>query len=88
VDDAGKATTAAGAALTGGLVDQEHASQYVAEYFRVEDVPEMVQKIAAEKQADAALLEQQMMQQMQQETQAGAAPTNGANGVGGGHPPQ
>jgi hypothetical protein len=52
LDDALSAAQAASAAKEAGLVDQEHASRFVAEHFGVEDVPGMVAKITQEKQAE------------------------------------
>ena len=54
------ATTAASTAKMAGVIDDEHASKFVAEYFGVEDVPAMMKKIKAE----AAEKENQMTQSM------------------------
>jgi hypothetical protein len=58
VEEVVNATRAAGLAKTTGLIDQEHATAHVAEYFHVEDVPAMVAKIkteAKEAQNDLAM---------------------------------
>lgn len=47
------AVNAAGTAKTFGLIDQRHASEYVAEDFQVEDVTDMIKKVAAEQKAAA-----------------------------------
>lgn len=49
--DINLATTSAAHAKVSGLIDNEHASKFVAEYFMVEDVQAMLKKIKAE--ADA-----------------------------------
>jgi hypothetical protein len=59
--DVVQSTQAATLAKTGGLIDQEHATKFVADSFRVEDVPAMLKKIAAEKQAQQEQLEQMSM---------------------------
>jgi hypothetical protein len=59
--DAQAATTAATAANAGGLLDQEHAVAFVAPYFKVEDAAGMLKKIKAEKAAEQAALDAQMM---------------------------
>jgi hypothetical protein len=51
------AATAASTAVETGLIDHEHGSNYVAEYFGVEDVPKMLKKITDEKTAQQAALE-------------------------------
>jgi hypothetical protein len=45
LDDTNKAVTAASSALTGGLVDKEHAVRFIAHYFNVENVSELVGKL-------------------------------------------
>jgi hypothetical protein len=42
------ATRSAIAAKAGGLIDSEHASKFVAGYYRVEDVPGMMKKVESE----------------------------------------
>lgn len=48
LSDVELATRSAIAAKTGGLVDKEHAVKFVAEYFKVEDVPAMIRRIDQE----------------------------------------
>ncbi len=61
VDEVVNATRAAGLAKTTGLIDQEHATAHVAEYFQVKDVPAMVAKIKEEaKQAQNDLAMQSL----------------------------
>lgn len=76
VDDAGKAVTAAGLALAGGLIDQEHASRYVAPYFDVADVPKMVAQAQAEKKRRDAELDSDLLSRVDA----------GGGGGGEGHP--
>lgn len=45
--DIGAAVTAAAGAKAAALVDDEHASKFVAEYFSVDDLPKMLEKIKA-----------------------------------------
>lgn len=52
----GAAVTAAGDAKEKGLIDAKHASEYVAENFGVENVQEMLGKIAKEKKAEASAM--------------------------------
>lgn len=47
-----KAVNAAGEALTFHLIDQRHATQHVASYFQVEDVPKMLEHVKTEKQEE------------------------------------
>jgi hypothetical protein len=47
--DVEMATRAATAAQTGGLVDMEHAVRFVAEYFKIEDVYQIIERIKAER---------------------------------------
>ena len=47
-DDVAKATTAAGEAKEKGLIDQRHASEFVADMYRVSNVPDMLAKIKSE----------------------------------------
>jgi hypothetical protein len=56
-----QSTQAAVAAKTGGLIDQEHATKFVADYFNVENVSEMLVAVKKEAQEQQALLEEQMM---------------------------
>ena len=50
VDDISKAASAAGNAKLAGLIDSEHASRFVAEFFKVTDVRAMLVQIQKEKQ--------------------------------------
>lgn len=52
LSDVELATRSAIAAKTGRLVDQEHAVQFVAEHYRVDDVPEMMRNIEREHQEE------------------------------------
>lgn len=45
LDDAVKAVQAAAMALTTHIVDDEHAAQFVAPYFQIEDVPGLLEKL-------------------------------------------
>jgi hypothetical protein len=45
---------AASQALTGGLIDAEHATRYVAQYFGVEDIQAMLEKIEKKKAEEQA----------------------------------
>ena len=56
-----QSTQAAVAAKAAGLIDAEHASQFVAEYFRVEDVPTMLGNAKREQMRDQAELERMAM---------------------------
>lgn len=51
--DVAAAVNAAGTAKTFGLIDQRHASSYVAEDFQVEDLADMIKKVAVEQKAAA-----------------------------------
>ena len=75
LSDVTAATTAASHAKIGGLIDEEHASKFVAEYFGVEDVQAMLKKIEAEKKDREEQMEMAM---------GGRA----ALGMGGGGPPR
>lgn len=55
--DMKEATAAAVAAKTGGLIDAETASRFVATYFHVEDVKEMLARIAGEEAQRQAEME-------------------------------
>lgn len=55
------ATTAASTAKMAGIIDEEHASKFVAEYFGVEDVPAMMKKIKAEQSAKEDQMQQSLM---------------------------
>jgi len=61
LNDAQLAAQAATAANAGGLLDQEHAVAFVAPYFMVEDAGGMLKKIKAEKAAEQAAMDAQMM---------------------------
>lgn len=49
--DITNAVTAASTAKTSGLVDEEHATKFISEYFRVEDIPAMLEALK-KKQAE------------------------------------
>lgn len=53
LDKIGKAVTAAGQAKQFGLIDDEHATQFVANYFQIEDVKAVIEK-AKQAQAEMA----------------------------------
>lgn len=53
-DDAGKAVVAARDARDASLIDDEHAARYVSEFFGVEDVRGMLEKVEAKKAAAQA----------------------------------
>ncbi len=59
--DTAAAVTAAAKAKDSGLIDREHAANFVASDFRVEKVPEMLAKIEKEKQEEQARVEQSFM---------------------------
>jgi hypothetical protein len=55
LDDVNKAATAAVAAMTGGIIDDETAVKFIAPYFKVEDKDGLLEKVragAAQAQAD------------------------------------
>jgi len=54
IDDAKKAVDAAGSAINYGLMDKAHAVRFIAEYFNVEDVDVLIEKL---EKADAAALQ-------------------------------
>jgi hypothetical protein len=72
VPDALAATQAAGEALGGGLIDQDHATRFVSEYFRVDDVPAMLKKMQAEAKQRQAARDEQMMSRLDQMGRGGA----------------
>lgn len=76
IADALQATQAAAAAKVAGLVDDEHASRYVANYFRVEDLHAMLDKIKEEQKSQQQEMGADMMKRMQQ--------AGGGGGFGGG----
>jgi hypothetical protein len=59
--DIAASSDAATKAQQGGLIDQEHAARFVAPYFHVEDVPEMLAKVKREKEEAQAAMDQQLM---------------------------
>jgi hypothetical protein len=59
--DVNMATTSAAHAKLSGLIDGEHASKFIAEYFGIEDVPAMMKKIKAEADAREDAMARQMM---------------------------
>jgi len=61
ITDTSNSVTAAAKAKEAGLIDREHASQFVASDFRVEDVGHMLAKIEQEKQDEQARIEQSLM---------------------------
>ncbi len=63
LSDVNLAVTSAGHAKLTGLIDEEHAVKFTAEYFGVEDVQAMLKKIKAETKDREAVLEAQMMGQ-------------------------
>lgn len=60
-NDVALAVRSAADAKAGGLIDQEHASKFVAEYFRVEDVQAMLKKMLGEMKRVQEEREAQMM---------------------------
>lgn len=58
------ASNAASGAKEAGLVDAEHASKFVAPYFHVEDVHEMLAKVKKEQEEEQARVEQEMMSRL------------------------
>ncbi len=72
VEDAQQATQAANTAKIGQLIDEDHASKFVATYFNVEDVPAMLAKMK-----QAKLAEQQGMTNQIMSGLPGAAPQPG-----------
>jgi hypothetical protein len=71
--DTSNAVTAAAKALLGGIIDLDHAARYVAQHFRVKDVPAMLEKIKREVQQRAAELDRMAMEQ----SGGGGAPQQG-----------
>jgi hypothetical protein len=61
ISDVATAVRAAVDALNGGIVDDEHAAKFVAQYFRVEDVVAMLTKLRAAKKDQADAMAAQMM---------------------------
>ena len=51
--------------MAGGLVDKEHAIKFVAEYFRVEDIHQMILSIEREKSEQMQAAQQEILQSMQ-----------------------
>jgi len=64
LSDVQAAVTAASAAKSGELVDAEHASKFIAEYFGVEDVAEMLKRVAAAAKEKDTEMQAAMMAQM------------------------
>lgn len=64
LDDVAKATDAAGKALQGALIDAEHASKFVANYYGVEDVQAMLAKVKKEEAERDREAREAMMAQM------------------------
>jgi len=52
LDDINAAVSAAGQAMNFGIVDLEHAVRFIAEYFKIEDVAELVEKLQAAQQEE------------------------------------
>lgn len=61
LSDISQAADSAAKAKQGGLIDDEHASKFVAEYFGVEDVQAMLKKIKDEAKAKEEAMAAQMM---------------------------
>lgn len=61
LDDTNKAVAAAGAAKQFGLIDSEHATQFVASHFQIEDVQAVLETIEEVTDSAAASLEGQVM---------------------------
>jgi hypothetical protein len=55
------ATRSAIGAKAGGLIDAEHASKFVAQYYRVEDVPAMLKKIKSDQSEQQAKMAEAAM---------------------------
>jgi hypothetical protein len=79
VSDIEMATRAAVEAITAGLLDEEHAINYLAQYFRVEDVRAMMAKIKTEKKQRA----QEQANQAMDELKKMGGNIGGAAGGGG-----
>lgn len=54
LEEINSAVSAAGQGMNFGIVDREHAVRFVAEYFKIEDVPALVAKLDEKEQADMA----------------------------------
>ncbi len=59
------ATRSAIAAKTGGLIDQRHAVEFVAEHYKVEDVPAMLRTIELERSTEQDALSSQALGMLQ-----------------------
>ncbi len=59
-DDTGKAVAAAGQAKAFGLLDLEHCVRHIAPFFKVENVQQLVAKLANEAQAAQAMMDDQL----------------------------
>lgn len=79
LDDVTKASQAATTAFTGKLIDRTHAVKYIAPFFDVDNVQELVDTLDAEQEAQ----DQQMMSMMNNGDGGGAPPGED----GGGEPP-
>jgi hypothetical protein len=77
LQDATLAVKAAGDAKLSGLIDAEHATQSVAPYFQVENIPEMLKRVKAEAATTQQELENKMMSKISQRG-------GGGRGFGGG----
>ena len=62
--DVTAATSAAGNAKMNGLIDDEHATKFVAEYFHIEDAQGMLKKLKSERFEKDAELENMMLGRM------------------------
>jgi hypothetical protein len=62
LDDAGKAVSAAGTAKQAGLIDQEHATKYVAPFFQIEDPGALSKQIVQESDQYQDSLDQMSLQ--------------------------
>jgi hypothetical protein len=58
------ATSAAGNAKMSGLIDEEHATKFVAEYYKIEDTQGMLKKLKSERFEKDAELENMMLGRM------------------------
>lgn len=75
LDDVNMAATAAVAAMTGGLIDDETAIEFIAPFFKVEDKADLVAKVrAASAQQQADLMSQMAAANQPQPTAASAPP--------------
>lgn len=82
--EAADASTAAVAAFQGGLIDQQHASSYVAPHFNVEDVPSMVKNLQIAADKKQRLLAQQISDGMPAVDDGGGGGFGGSDGQQGG----